>query len=76
MKLHKAGLVHGDLSEFNILVLNNKPVLIDFSQCSTTNSPNSDELIVRDVKGIAKFFSKLGVKTDDKELLEKLLNKT
>jgi len=34
-KLYKAGLVHADLSAFNILNCNEKPVFIDFSQCTS-----------------------------------------
>ena len=37
-KLHKAGLVHADLSAFNILNYNERPVFIDFSQCTTLKS--------------------------------------
>ena len=34
-KLRKAGLVHGDISAFNILNKENVPVFIDFSQATT-----------------------------------------
>ncbi len=72
-KLHKAGLVHGDLSEFNILNHDDSPVLIDFSQASVKESHQFKELLERDCKNIARFFSKLGVKTD-KEKIKKFFH--
>lgn len=61
-RLNKAGLAHGDLSAFNILNRDEKPVLIDFSQCSPLDSANAQELIDRDHKNVNTFFKKLGVK--------------
>lgn len=63
-KLWKHGLVHGDLSSFNILIHNEKPYFIDFSQSSPTNAPNARELLERDLKNIATHFKKLGVEID------------
>lgn len=62
---YKAGLVHGDLSEFNILNYDDEPVLIDFSQASPLRSSNSGELLDRDIRNINRFFSRLGVKVND-----------
>lgn len=62
---YKAGFVHGDLSEFNILNYDENPVLIDFSQASPLRSANSNDLLERDVKNINRFFSKLGVDVDN-----------
>ena len=67
-KLHNAGLVHGDLSEFNILNYKEKPCFIDMSQASTLESANADELLERDIKNMARFFSKLGLKIDKDEM--------
>ncbi len=71
-KMYKVGLIHGDLSSFNILNYNEKPVLIDFSQATLVRTPNSDELLERDVKNIIKFFKKLGVEADFKEIIAKV----
>lgn len=66
--MHKLGLVHGDLSEYNILDWG-KPVLIDFSMGVVLDHPLSSELLERDVRNILKYFNKLGVKKDyDKTL--------
>jgi len=69
-KMHKAGLVHGDLSMFNILDNEDRPVIIDFSQATTTKSTNADELLRRDIKNVAHLFKKLGVECDTKEMEE------
>jgi RIO kinase 1 len=55
------GLVHGDLSEFNILNHNEKPYFIDFSQGTSIQDPNAFEYLKRDLENIAKFFSKMKV---------------
>ena len=63
-KMYQAGLIHGDLSAFNILNHNDKPVLIDFSQATLVKTPNSEELLYRDIKNILQFFKKLNVNED------------
>ncbi len=70
--LYKNGLIHGDLSAFNILNHNEKPYLIDFSQATLVRTPNSEELLERDLKNILQFFSKLGIKTDFDLVLRKI----
>jgi len=71
-KLYQKGLIHGDLSAFNILNWKEKPYLIDFSQSTLTKTPNWEELLFRDVKNMVRFFLKLGVKTSKEELLESI----
>jgi RIO kinase 1 len=63
-KLWDKGLVHGDLSPFNILIENDRPVFIDFSQGTMITSTNSDELLLRDLTNLSNFFKKHGVKKD------------
>ncbi|MBD3309861.1 phosphotransferase [Candidatus Woesearchaeota archaeon] len=69
-KLHKAGLVHADMSHFNILNHNEKPVLIDFSQCTPLSNPNSHEYLERDVRNICNYMKRLGLKLDKEEVLQ------
>jgi RIO kinase 1 len=65
-KLAKTGLVHGDLSAYNILYLK-KPILIDFSHGTTSKNPLFKELLMRDIKNINAYFSKLiAVKSEEK----------
>jgi RIO kinase 1 len=66
----EAELVHGDLSEYNILVKDDKPVYIDFSQSVITQHPLSKALLIRDVKNICGFFKRKGVDCDYRELYE------
>jgi len=55
-KLYKTGIIHGDLSKFNILNHNEKPVFIDFSQATLKESFNADYLLKRDIKNITDYF--------------------
>ena len=67
-KLHKGGLVHGDLSSFNILYHNEKPVFIDFSQSTINKNNHYDELLERDLRNISTFFQKKGIDIDEKRM--------
>ncbi|VVB51476.1 RIO-type serine/threonine-protein kinase Rio1 [uncultured archaeon] len=71
-KMWKGGLVHGDLSEYNILNDAEKPVFIDFSQGLLTTHPNAQNLLERDIANIAKYFRNQGVESDEKEILQKV----
>ena len=67
-RLYKeAKLVHGDLSEFNILYHNQKPVIIDISQAVSIQHPKAEAYLARDIKNIFNYFAKLGIKTSDPE---------
>ena len=67
----KAGLVHGDLSEYNIMVWEKKPVIFDVSQAMLTIHPLAPSLLHHDVETINAYFAKLGVEVyDNKELEE------
>ena len=58
-RLYRAGLVHADLSEYNILV-GPKPYLIDFGQGVILSHPNSEKYLERDVRNILTYFRKHG----------------
>ena len=58
----KADLVHGDLSEYNIMLWKSKPVLFDMSQSVPSSHPLAQSLLERDLVNVNKFFSRLGVK--------------
>ncbi|MBX5328859.1 serine protein kinase RIO [Candidatus Bathyarchaeota archaeon A05DMB-5] len=57
----KAELVHGDLSEYNIMIWRGRPVLFDMSQAVLTSHPMAEFLLRRDLTNLNRFFSKLGV---------------
>jgi RIO kinase 1 len=71
-KLHKAGMVHGDLSPFNILNWNEKPVFIDFSQASLKKNTRYNELLERDIRNMKRFFSRIGADLNATAVLEEL----
>jgi RIO kinase 1 len=66
----KARIVHGDLSEYNIMVWEGIPVIFDVSQAMLTSHPLSQSLITRDITNINSYFGRLGVDTHDAEELE------
>lgn len=61
----KARLVHGDLSEFNILYHNQKPIIIDISQAVDIQHPKAEIYLVRDIKNIFNYFGKQGINLPD-----------
>lgn len=73
---HEGQLVHADLSEFNILNWNQKPVMIDISHGVTLKYPNVKKLLERDIKIICTFFNKrFDLKLDWEQEVEKCLKK-
>lgn len=71
--LGRGGLVHGDLSGFNILNCDDEPVFIDFSQSTTTKSDGWKELLQRDLVNVATFFKKQGIEEDAEKLYVEVL---
>jgi len=60
----KAKLVHADLSEYNVLV-GPEPVLIDFSMATDIANPMANDLLMRDLTKLTRYFKKLGVETGE-----------
>ncbi|MFW5902755.1 MAG: serine protein kinase RIO [archaeon] len=50
----EAKIVHSDLSEFNILIQNKEPVLIDMGQAVSIRHPRADEFLERDKKNLER----------------------
>lgn len=68
----KARLVHGDLSEYNVMVWDGRHYIIDVSQAVHVTHPNAMELLRRDVSNIIRFFEReAGVEVPS---LENILN--
>jgi RIO kinase 1 len=54
-----AGVVHGDLSDFNVLMGVDGPVLIDFPQSvDPARNQNARKLLLRDVKNLHRFLGR------------------
>ncbi|MDI6805832.1 MAG: serine protein kinase RIO, partial [Candidatus Bathyarchaeia archaeon] len=58
---NKAELVHGDLSEYNIMIWKGRPVIFDMSQAVPLSHPMADFLLNRDLANLNRFFGRLGV---------------
>jgi len=71
-KMYTYKLIHGDLSQYNILNYEEKPVLIDLSHGTLLRYPRAEELLERDMKTLINYFSRAGLKLDIKETLEKI----
>jgi len=69
-RLYDAGLVHGDLSEYNVVIHDGELVVIDVGQAVTIHHPNSDDFLERDCENVANFFARQGVETDGESLYE------
>ncbi|UPV75449.1 serine protein kinase RIO [Halorussus limi] len=67
-RLYDAGLVHGDLSEYNIIVHDGELVIIDLGQAVTIHHPNSDDFLTRDCANVASFFQRQGMDVHGDEL--------
>ncbi len=67
------GLIHADLSEFNILVHNDIPYFIDFSQGTSKKDPNAREYLKRDLTNISKYFAKLDIKIEVEKEYKRLV---
>jgi RIO kinase 1 len=71
-RINSAGLVHADLSEYNILMWNDDPYIIDVGQALPVDSPMADEYFMRDVKNIVRYFSGLGIETTEQDVVNKV----
>ncbi|KAI0721279.1 RIO1-domain-containing protein [Cerioporus squamosus] len=58
VRFARAGLIHGDFNEFNILIRRDtgEPVVIDFPQMVSTSHKNAEWYFNRDVECIRRFF--------------------
>ncbi|MCP1663297.1 MAG: serine/threonine protein phosphatase [Methanocalculus sp. MSAO_Arc1] len=57
-KAYRLGMIHADLSEYNVMVNEDQCWIIDWPQWTETTHPNADELIRHDVETIVSFFNR------------------
>jgi len=55
---YREGIIHADLSEYNILIEDGKCVLIDWPQWTGTDHPNAEVILWRDIDNILAFFKR------------------
>jgi len=58
----KAGLVHADLSEYNVMMWKGKPVLFDFAQAVLVKHPMASTFLRRDLENLFQYFRNFNVK--------------
>jgi RIO kinase 1 len=56
-----AELVHGDMSEYNVMLLRGRPVIFDVSQAVPISHPLAAFMLNRDLANVNRFFKRLGV---------------
>jgi RIO kinase 1 len=70
----REGIVHGDLSAYNVLMLHGRPWIIDLPQAlDLYTDPTGPELFARDVVNVCTYFRKIGVQCDAQTLIGELL---
>jgi RIO kinase 1 len=70
----REGIVHGDLSAYNVLLQHGKPWVIDLPQSVDLYAhPRGMELFERDVLNVCSYFIRLGLRIDPKALSRELV---
>ena len=68
----KAGLVHADLSEYNILVRGSSPIIIDLGQAVPFDHPNAPFFLQRDLQQLSKILAEFDKDFGPQELYRML----
>jgi RIO kinase 2 len=72
-KAYRLGYVHGDFSEYNVVVSESGVTIIDWPQAVAASSKAASELLARDVNNILTYFArKYRIKRDAGEVLGKI----
>jgi RIO kinase 1 len=74
-RMYQAGIVHADLSEYNILIFQQKPYIIDVGQAVLLEHPSSSVFLQRDIHNIVHYFKKYGITGNEQGLFELLTKK-
>jgi RIO kinase 1 len=80
--LYRAFLIHGDLSQFNILIYKDEPWLIDFPQAIDFASrmgrhqvlKNGRTILLRDFRNVIKYFQRFGIRADSEILCDECMS--
>ncbi len=74
-KMRQAGLVHADLSEYNIVMVGNEPYILDVGQAVLLDHPAADAFFRKDVHNLVAFFKRRGVDCNEGDVLKLLSQK-
>lgn len=72
----KAGLVHSDLSAFNVLIHEGKPYIIDLGQGLLLEHPNAQDFLKRDIHNIVSYFNKFNIRADEIKIYNNITSKS
>lgn len=71
----KAKLVHGDLSEYNIMLWRGQPVIFDMAQAVPLTHSMAEFFLRRDITNLNRYFHHLGVETTSiKEIHKRIVS--
>lgn len=74
-KFYRRGVIHGDLSPFNILVNENSFWIIDFPQSLEVGEKNWREILLRDIENLLRYFSRTyKIERDMNSVVEKIIS--
>ncbi len=70
-KAYQLGIIHGDLSEFNVLISHEGISIIDLPQYVTTKHSHADEYLKRDIANILNYFQKkYGIRRSEERVMK------
>ncbi len=73
LRMMSIGLVHGDLSEFNVLQDSKGPVIIDLPQVVNAAANNSAKaMLIRDVRNVTQYYSQFAPQLADTHFAEEI----
>lgn len=72
----RLGLVHGDLSAYNVLYWDGGVTIIDFPQITEARTnPNARDIFARDVRRLCEYFARYNIRRDPDALAHALWNR-
>lgn len=71
-RFYEAGIVHADVSEFNIIMDDRGPYLIDVGQAVLLTHPSAEEFLRHDVENLVKYFLQYEIRADLEECIRKV----
>ncbi|MEM2227014.1 MAG: serine protein kinase RIO [Candidatus Bathyarchaeia archaeon] len=69
-----AGLVHGDMSEYNVMIWKGEPIIFDLSQAVPKEHPMSESFLRRDISVLNNYFRReYLLELDDEEVFKRIV---